>query len=613
MKYRADIDGLRACAVVPVVLYHAGVPGVTGGFIGVDIFFVISGYVITTRLAEDLTLGRFSITDFYERRVRRIFPALLFVIACTTIAAGFLLLPGQLVDFCNSLAASAIFASNIYFWKQSGYFDVASTMRPLLHLWSLAVEEQFYILMPVAMYVAYAVGARWRLIFWPVLLASFGLSVAIASLAPNANFYLLPTRAWELLLGALLVLTPPPSPSRGIAEVAGAIGSVLLIYGIFFLSDATPFPGVNALYPCVGAALLIYAGASHPTFCSRAISLRPVVLIGLISYSLYLVHWPLIVMSHHFLLRKPTSIEITMLVAASIALAVFSYRYDETPFRKKALAKQRSSLFAQGAGAMAIVCLVGLAGASQGFRWLFPEFKEQAVSGGEQWQEGVCFLYGFQTPALWNEEKCTLTTGKDASLLLWGDSFAAHYVPGLLRNQAAIPFNIVQYTSAGCPPVLNYFSYVIPNCQKFNENAFALIDRIRPKVVVLSARWDLLLGRGFAGFRETVSRIKSTGAKIIIVGPSPEFGIDVQSLAYRLRHEAGASTSWEIANFNPAINDFLARVSNMASILDPIGALCHDLICPYKQDDQFLYLDYGHFSAEGSDLAVRTLRLGMQP
>jgi SGNH domain (fused to AT3 domains) len=141
----------------------------------------------------------------------------------------------------------------------------------------------------------------------------------------------------------------------------------------------------------------------------------------------------------------------------------------------------------------------------------------------------------------------------------------------------------------------------------------ALIDRIRPKVVVLSARWDLLLGRGFAGFRETVSRIKSTGAKITIVGPSPEFGIDVRSLASRLRHEARASSSWEIANFNPAINDFLARTSSMASILDPIAALCRDLICPYKQDDQFLYLDYGHFSAEGSDLAVRTLRLGMQP
>lgn len=210
MKYRADIDGLRACAVVPVVLFHAGIPGISGGFVGVDVFFVISGYVISARLLEDLNSGRFSIINFYERRVRRIFPALLFVITVTTIAAGFLLLPREMIDFSKSLAASALFASNIYFWKQSGYFDIASSLRPLLHLWTLAVEEQFYVLMPVAMYVAYALGARWRLIFWPAFLASFGLSVAITSVAPSANFFLLPTRAWELLLGALLILTPPP-------------------------------------------------------------------------------------------------------------------------------------------------------------------------------------------------------------------------------------------------------------------------------------------------------------------------------------------------------------------------------------------------------------------
>lgn len=212
MKYRADIDGLRACAVVPVVLFHAGIPAITGGFVGVDVFFVISGYVISARLLEDLNSGRFSVIQFYERRVRRIFPALLFVIAVTTIAAGFLLLPREMIDFSKSLAASALFASNIYFWKQSGYFDIASTLRPLLHLWSLAVEEQFYVLMPVAMYVAYALGSRWRLIFWPAFLVSFGLSLAVTSVAPSANFFLLPTRAWELLLGALLEATPSAEP-----------------------------------------------------------------------------------------------------------------------------------------------------------------------------------------------------------------------------------------------------------------------------------------------------------------------------------------------------------------------------------------------------------------
>jgi peptidoglycan/LPS O-acetylase OafA/YrhL len=613
MKYRADIDGLRACAVTPVILFHAGVPAITGGFVGVDVFFVISGYVISTRLLEDLKLGRFSIIDFYERRVRRIFPALLFVIAVTTVAAAFLLLPPEMIDFSKSLAASAFFASNIYFWKQSGYFDIASTLRPLLHLWSLAVEEQFYILMPVAMYVAYALGSRWRLIFWPALLLSFGLSVAVTNIAASANFFLLPTRAWELLLGAVLVLTPPPAPNRGVAELSSLIGTILLIYGFFFLSEASAFPGANALYPCMGAALLLYAGSSQSPFCNRLISLKPVVFIGLISYSLYLVHWPLMVMGHYYLLRKPRGTEIAILIATSVALAVFSYKFVESPFRRKHVAKLRRSLFTQGAGAMAAALIVGLFGASQGFGWRFPEFKEQAIPGLEQWQPGVCFLDGRQAPSEWSIKSCTLTTGKEASLVLWGDSFAAHYVPGLLRNQTAIPFNIIQYTSAGCPPALNFFSYRIPHCQQFNVGAFDLIDRVTPKIVVLSARWDLLLSRGFWGLQETVNRIASTGAKAIVVGPSPEFGIDVQSLAYRLRNDARASSSWQITNFNPTITNLLERTSEGAWMLDPIGALCRDLICPYKQDQQFLYVDYGHFSTVGSDLAVKTLRLGMPP
>ena len=236
MKYRADIDGLRACAVIPVVLFHAGVPAITGGFVGVDVFFVISGYVISALLLEDINAGRFSIIAFYERRIRRIFPALVFVIAITTLAAGFLLLPREMIDFSKSVIASTLFASNIYFWKQAGYFDIASSLRPLLQLWTLAVEEQFYVLMPLAMYIAFALGSRWRLIFWPVFLFSFGLSVAVTHIAPSANFYLLPTRAWELLLGALLVLTPPPTPSRRIAELLSVTGAILLIFSFFFLS-----------------------------------------------------------------------------------------------------------------------------------------------------------------------------------------------------------------------------------------------------------------------------------------------------------------------------------------------------------------------------------------
>ena len=337
MKYRADIDGLRACAVLPVVLFHMGVPAITGGFVGVDVFFVISGYVISRQLLEALDSGTFSLLNFYERRVRRIFPALLFIVALTTVFAWLLLLPPQMLDFSDSLLASASFISNFFFWRQSGYFDIASAFRPLLHLWSLAVEEQFYILMPVAIYVTYALGSRWRFVFWAGFLASLGLSVALTNTAPSANFFLLPSRAWELLLGALLVLTPPPAPNRTIAEICGAIGVLLLLYSIFYFDENTPFPGAHALYPCVAAALLIYSGSSRSPFFNRLISIKPLVFFGLISFSLYLVHWPLIVLSRYYLLRSPQGYEVVLLMAGSVALAFFSYRFVELPFRRRNL------------------------------------------------------------------------------------------------------------------------------------------------------------------------------------------------------------------------------------------------------------------------------------
>ena len=613
MKYRPDIDGLRACAVLPVVLFHMGVPAITGGFVGVDVFFVISGYVISRQLLEAIDSGTFSLLNFYERRVRRIFPALLFIVALTTVFAWLLLLPPQMLDFSDSLLASAFFSSNFFFWKQSGYFDIASAFRPLLHLWSLAVEEQFYILMPVAISVSYALGSRWRFIFWAGFLASLVLSVALTNTAPSANFFLLPSRAWELLLGALLVLTPPPAPNRTIAEICGAIGVLLLLYSIFYFDENTPFPGAHALYPCVAAALLIYSGSSHSPFFNRLISIKPLVFFGLISFSLYLVHWPLIVLSRYYLLRNPQGYEVVLLIAGSVALAFLSYRFVELPFRRREFARSRRTLFAQGAIAMAVAAMIGLAGASSGFAWRFPDFEERAATPqAEQWRSGVCFLGTQQAPEQWNLDACTLTRGNSGDMVLWGDSFAAHYVPGLLAHEKAIPYNIIEYTSAGCPPVIQYHSYSLPHCQQFNKGAIEMIEKIRPKIVILSARWDLLLAHGFFNdLQETIDRIRSTGARVVVIGRSPEFGMDVRSLSYRLRHDQRASSSWQISNTDPTVNEYLRTTTRGATLLDPIAALCRGNICPYEKGGQLLYLDYGHYSDEGSELAVKALQLGM--
>jgi peptidoglycan/LPS O-acetylase OafA/YrhL len=608
MKYRPDIDGLRAVAVLPVLFFHAGVPGFPGGFVGVDIFFVISGYVITARLKEDISRSTFSILDFYERRVRRIFPALLFVLALTWIASLFLLLPSEMVDFSKSLAASGYFSSNFFFWKGSGYFDTASTLRPLLHTWSLAVEEQFYIFMPIAMYLGYRfLKSQWRFLFWPVAAASFILSVVVGGTAPAASFFLLPTRAWELLLGSLLILTPPPPIPYRFGQIGAAAGLAMIAYSVFFFNETTPFPGLNALYPCLGAALLIYFNTEQATLVGSALSLGPMVQVGLISYSLYLVHWPIVVMSRYYLIRDPQGIEVMGVILASLALAIFSFRFVETPFRKQKHDTSRTRVLSLALASLAVTFAIGSVGVFlNGFPLRFPDYHEQQIAGGlDNW--GTCFLPPERPTAEWNASRCTITTGHEDNLLLWGDSFAAHYAPGIVRNRDNINANVIQYTSAGCPPILSFYSYKIPLCSQFNAHALDLIRDYGVKTVVLSARWDLLARRGNADLHETIAKIRALGANVIVIGQSPEFGLDVQSLGYRLRHipAVHGESSWKIANFNPAIDEDLRAQAAGAVLIEPIKELCDSDMCPYRINGSFVFRDFGHFSAEGSDYAVK--------
>ncbi|RUU09301.1 acyltransferase, partial [Mesorhizobium sp. M7A.T.Ca.TU.009.01.3.2] len=283
MNYRRDIDGLRAVAVLPVVLFHFGVSAIPGGFTGVDIFFVISGYLISGSLLDDLERGQFSIGRFYWRRARRILPALTFVILLASIAAWFILLPSDLHEFSLSVIAASTFWSNIYFWKTTNYFSIDAELRPLLHTWSLSVEEQYYIFAPILLYLIYRyVSKRWLTVLLPMAIGSFALAVIATSLAPTAGFYLLPTRIWELALGAMLMLRKPPVlASRLAADLIGLAGFALIAFGFVMISDSDPFPGYNALFPCIGTALLIYAGqdsADRPApVATRVLRLAPLV------------------------------------------------------------------------------------------------------------------------------------------------------------------------------------------------------------------------------------------------------------------------------------------------------------------------------------------------
>ncbi|WP_394890295.1 acyltransferase family protein [Mesorhizobium sp. AaZ16] len=607
MKYRPDVDGLRAFAVLPVLFFHSGVSGFSGGYVGVDVFFVISGYVIGLSLLDDLKTGNFSIWRFYAKRVRRIFPALFVTVAVTCVFAYVLFIPSFFLDFSKSLLAASVFTSNIYFWKESGYFAADAIFRPLLHTWSLSVEEQYYVFMPIATYVIYHfLGKRWLLVLLPAILASFALSVYATYTAPTANFFILPTRAWELLIGATLALGRiPVVRSRWLAEAIGIIGLSLIAFAVFAFDEATSFPGLNALYPCLGSALLIYVGKSTvPPMATSLLSLRPFVAIGLISYSLYLVHWPIVSFVRYLSLDQPTATQTLAIIVASFVLAYLSWRFVEQPFRKPHPAISPPRLLAGGVGAIAIFAAAGAVGvASDGFPSRMKDFVEEKIARHEQWNRGKCFLDSNPDYHKWNAEDCTITHGDGAEVLLWGDSFAAHYVPGIVAKSSLIPAKVIQYTAAGCPPIVSYYSYARPLCADFNANALKIIKDRHIRTVILSARWTDLQSRGLDQLQSTLAMLAPLGVKIYVVGQSPQFSTSVQVIAYsKGSHDPDAVDKWTIF-FDPAINAELKQLAGTATFIDPLQ-LCEGIVCPYRERGRYLYEDAEHFSTEGSRQAV---------
>ena len=334
MKYRTEIDGLRALAVVPVILFHAGFELFSGGFVGVDVFFVISGYLITTILIEDIENNRFSLVNFYERRARRILPALFFVMLVCIPFAWMWMLPYQMIDFSQSLVAVSLFASNILFWSENSYFATDSEEKPLLHTWSLAVEEQYYVLFPIFLLLAWRFGKN--RVFWLIVVMS-AISLLVSEWGwrneATAKFYLAPTRAWELFAGSIAAFVVQ---KRGVKSnnALSLTGLAAIIFAILAYDKTTPFPGVYALIPVLGVVLLILY-ADKETLVARLLSTKALVGIGLISYSAYLWHQPLFAFARIRLLEQPSSGLMLALCVLSFLLAVASWKFVEQPFRNR--------------------------------------------------------------------------------------------------------------------------------------------------------------------------------------------------------------------------------------------------------------------------------------
>ncbi|PHQ61093.1 MAG: acyltransferase, partial [Sphingobium sp.] len=336
MRYRRDIDGLRAVAILPVLLFHAHVPGFSGGYVGVDIFFVISGFLITGIIAREVDEGRFSLVHFYERRFRRIIPALALMILVTLGCAAWLYLPGDLDGVPKSALAATLFASNLWFFTDTGYFAGGADVKPLLHTWSLAVEEQYYIGFPILLMLLARYAPRWRAVVLTMIAAgSLALAIILQRDTSGFTFYLLPTRAWELFAGGLLALGVLPAINRRwISELVAWGGLLAIALAVTFYDRDTIFPGLTALPPVLGAAALIHA--SPGTSVGRLLSLPILVGIGLLSYSLYLWHWPLIVFTE-YATDAPLSGAIRLIVmAAALLAAALSWRFVERPFRSRA-------------------------------------------------------------------------------------------------------------------------------------------------------------------------------------------------------------------------------------------------------------------------------------
>ena len=515
-----------------VVCFHAFPEAMPGGFIGVDIFFVISGFLITGIIARELDQQQFGLLAFYARRIRRIFPALIVMLSATLVLGWLWMLPLAYAQLSADVFASAAFVSNIALWLQSGYFDIESGRKPLLHLWSLGIEEQFYLCWPLILMLA----ARLRLSILAVAsvlgLASFALNVALIGSDPVATFYLPFTRAWELLAGGVLACGwNQLRHTSAASNLRAAAGLVLIAIAAGVLDSKSAFPGWWGLLPVAGAALLLSAPAAWG--CRHLLSSPAMVRIGLISYPLYLWHWPLLVFFGIIKFAPLTLLERALIVALSFALAALTYRLVEVPFRFGRPNRRGIAGLCAGMGLVALAGGVIVAG--RGFDFRLPaQIREMTDvrTDSSKWRLHECLLDLSREMSF--ADSC-VDRDRRPLILLWGDSTAGALLPGLRKAQENHDFGIAQFTSSSCIPALNTDIAGVPNCRAINDKVLVLALKIKPDIVLLHGTW----GGSLDGVAETVKALKQqTGARIIVLGSVPWWkrGLPNEVLRYFMLH-----------------------------------------------------------------------------
>ncbi len=655
MKYRPEIDGLRSVAVIPVILFHAGFTTFSGGFVGVDVFFVISGYLITALILEDIEKNRFSLAYFYERRIRRIFPALFLVVAACFPAAWLLMLPDQLKDFSQSVISVIIFVSNVLFWRESGYFAGASELKPLLHTWSLAVEEQYYVIFPLLLVFLWRFGRTFAVI---VLLVFCLVSLAATEWgwrnASTANFFLTPFRIWELLAGSLCAILLRQRDIAG-SNFLGGVGIAMILAAIFLFDSATPFPSLLALVPVLGSCLCVIFARSG-TFAARLLSTSVLVGIGLVSYSAYLWHQPLFAFARLASPYAPGPVLMLILSVLSLVLGYFTRRFVEQPFRQRRIPVlvPRRNIFALATVAAAVLLCVGVVGhLRDGFPNRFDPRLDEILALRTEWLEKrkACHVEGIPKPH--PVANClVLADHPKIDVAMIGDSHSlaiSEVVQAALKENGLSSYAVSYTGCIGLPGFYRVDLDIQHECDRHNREMLEFIVQQEIGTVILTSRFPLYLrGERFnngeggqesgdpawidlddyrtekAGMNDEERRVRviagiRTGilellekVNIVLVYPIPEAGWDVVRYAVKetVRNGGGAlKISTDAVAYNARSQEILDLFDSLEAPglrkVQPAQILCDTFLpdrCINALGDKVYYRDEDHLSYEGVTL-----------
>jgi peptidoglycan/LPS O-acetylase OafA/YrhL len=634
LKYRAEIDGLRAIAVLSVIFYHAFPSVVSGGFVGVDVFFVISGYLITNILLKELQAEKFSIVRFYERRARRIMPALFFMIIVCIPFGYYYLLPDDINSFYKSIVSVSTFTSNFLFASESGYFSPNVELKPFLHTWTLAVEEQYYIFFPLIMFAAWKVGKKFTLLL-VVGLAVLSLILAqkLSVSDPTNAFYLLHTRAWELLFGAIgaFISNKGIGVKKSLANIMSILGVLMIILSVLVFDKTMPYPSLYTLLPVAGS-FLILVFCNNQLLVGKILSITKIRFFGLISYSAYLWHQPIFAFYRYKSISEPRPLIMILLIATTILIAYFSWRVIEKPFREKGVftAKQIFTFTAVGSVAFITFGVSGVTYPSHMNRFS----SNETYANVNHRLRGNFGLSKKCEREFHNYVECR--TSDKPEILVWGDSYAMQIVPAIIASNPSV--KLIQATVSQCEPIIGFSRsstiFGAQNCILSNDRVIDMVKKIPSiKNVVISSPYPQLAASNYVTDRSgrsfiaspndsynmilaTVNKLKELGKNVTIVAPTPEDkeGKDIgfcllKTSSLNLRRSVCDFSSTDISDKQKEIYRRINIISQDTNVIWLKDAICSNGICQSSIGDTLIYRDKGHLSYEGSRIIGK--KIGM--